>query len=177
METMAKITVMSPLDAHIGRKVQARRSVMGYSQARLAQAIGVTFQQVQKYEAGVNRVSASRLWKIAGVLRVGVGHFYEDFDEILDDGLPTARIQSPQAVEIARLAPTLSPLRQKLVLAVIEQFSAGAWEDHHGASAANDPRLALVSVSPQPGSDAAVKKAYRRETGRHLPDGERRPIL
>lgn len=155
---MAKITAMSALDAHIGGKVQARRRIMGYSQARLAQAIGVTFQQVQKYEAGANRVSASRLWKIAGVLRVGVGHFFEDFGENPDDGLPRARIGSPQAAEIARLAPTLSPLRQKLVLAMIEQFSAGAWEDHHGAFAANDPRRALVSPSPQPVNDGAVEK-------------------
>ncbi len=69
-------------DEMIGEKIRARRERLGFSQARLADAIGLTLQQVQKYERGINRVSASKLFCIAHVLSEDVGHFY--------DGLPGA---------------------------------------------------------------------------------------
>jgi transcriptional regulator with XRE-family HTH domain len=54
---------------------------LGVSQEKLADAVGLTFQQVQKYERGANRVSASRLWEIAGALQVGIGYFYDGLPE------------------------------------------------------------------------------------------------
>lgn len=70
-----------PTDTHVGRRVRMRRMMLGMSQTELAKAIGVTFQQVQKYEKGKNRVSASRLQQICSILQVPIPFFFE--------GLPT----------------------------------------------------------------------------------------
>jgi transcriptional regulator with XRE-family HTH domain len=67
----------NPIDRHIGSRVRARRVMLGMSQEKLADALGLTFQQVQKYEKGVNRVGASRLLQIAGILDVGIDFFFE----------------------------------------------------------------------------------------------------
>lgn len=67
----------TPVDAQVGRNVRRRRIELGMSQTALAQACGITFQQVQKYENGGNRVSASRLWQFAAVLGVTVVYFFE----------------------------------------------------------------------------------------------------
>jgi len=65
------------IDRHIGSRVRARRIMLGMSQERLADALGLTFQQVQKYEKGVNRIGASRLLQIAGILDVSIEFFFE----------------------------------------------------------------------------------------------------
>ena len=66
-----------PIDKHVGSRIRMRRSLLGMTQQRLADALHLTFQQVQKYEKGTNRVSASRLQQIATLLGVEVGFFYE----------------------------------------------------------------------------------------------------
>jgi transcriptional regulator with XRE-family HTH domain len=66
-----------PVDRHVGLRIRMRRKEIGVSQERLAEALGITFQQVQKYERGANRVSASKLWEIAAALKTSVGYFYE----------------------------------------------------------------------------------------------------
>jgi transcriptional regulator with XRE-family HTH domain len=71
----------SPIDKHVGNRVRVRRLSVGMSQSRLAAALGITFQQVQKYENGTNRIGASRLHEIAGILGVGVTYFYEGLPE------------------------------------------------------------------------------------------------
>ena len=65
------------IDKHIGSQVRARRTMLGMSQEKLADALGLTFQQVQKYEKGVNRIGASRLLQIAGILDVSIELFFE----------------------------------------------------------------------------------------------------
>jgi transcriptional regulator with XRE-family HTH domain len=65
------------IDKHIGSRVRARRIMLGMSQEKLADALGLTFQQVQKYEKGVNRIGASRLLHIAGILDVSIEFFFE----------------------------------------------------------------------------------------------------
>ena len=71
-------TSIEPIDVYVGMRVRARRQQLGMSQTTLAEGVGVTFQQVQKYEKGDNRIGASRLAKIAGVLQVPVPYFYAD---------------------------------------------------------------------------------------------------
>jgi len=66
------------VDAHVGNRIRLRRMALGLSQEKLAQALGLTFQQVQKYEKGINRVGASRLYDLARVLDVPIGYFFED---------------------------------------------------------------------------------------------------
>lgn len=70
-----------PVDIHIGKRIRMRRSLMGVSQEKLAEALGVSFQQVQKYERGANRVSASRLYQIGKTLDVPVAYFYQEFTD------------------------------------------------------------------------------------------------
>jgi len=70
-----------PIDIHVGQRVRTRRNLLGISQEKLAEALGITFQQVQKYENGVNRVSSSRLFNITKILGVGIDYFFEGFGE------------------------------------------------------------------------------------------------
>jgi transcriptional regulator with XRE-family HTH domain len=68
----------NPIDVHVGSRVRLRRMLLGMSQEKLAERLGLTFQQVQKYEKGVNRIGASRLFNLSQVLGVPVQFFYED---------------------------------------------------------------------------------------------------
>ncbi|MCH7777558.1 MAG: helix-turn-helix transcriptional regulator [Gemmatimonadetes bacterium] len=68
----------NPIDIHVGAKVHLRRNLFGLSQTDLGKAVGVTFQQVQKYEKGTNRISASRLFNLSRVLDVPISFFFED---------------------------------------------------------------------------------------------------
>ena len=70
----------NPVDVHVGARIRMRRNLLGWSQEKLADMLGLTFQQVQKYEKGLNRVSASRLWDFSTVLEAPVSFFYEDMD-------------------------------------------------------------------------------------------------
>lgn len=69
-----------PVDIHVGQKIRQRRTLAGVSQEKLAAALGITFQQVQKYENGTNRVSASRLYAVARFLKVPVSFFFDSID-------------------------------------------------------------------------------------------------
>ena len=68
-----------PIDLHVGIRVRGRRHELGMSQSALADALGMSFQQVQKYERGANRVSASVLWEMSEAMEVPVAYFYEGF--------------------------------------------------------------------------------------------------
>src|SRR5689334_24896991 len=71
----------SPIDVHVGSRIRLRRTLLGMSQERLGEALGLTFQQVQKYERGVNRVGASRLFDLSRVLDVPISFFFDDMPE------------------------------------------------------------------------------------------------
>ena len=69
-----------PVDVHVGKRVRHRRWLVGMTQQQLAEKVGIKFQQIQKYETGMNRVSASRLWDIAETLDVPVSYFFDGLD-------------------------------------------------------------------------------------------------
>ena len=71
----------NPVDVHVGNRVRLRRTLLGLSQEKLAEAIGLTFQQVQKYERGANRIGASRLYDLSRVLDCPISFFFEDMGE------------------------------------------------------------------------------------------------
>lgn len=77
----------NPIDVHVGSRVRLRRTLMGMSQEKLGEALGLTFQQIQKYERGANRIGSSRLYKISQILEVPVQFF---FDDMPDDALAGA---------------------------------------------------------------------------------------
>ncbi|SFI49018.1 helix-turn-helix domain-containing protein [Albimonas pacifica] len=79
-----------PVDAHVGKRVRHRRWMMGMTQQQLGDMVGIKFQQIQKYETGMNRISASRLWDIAKALDVPINYFFEGLEsESLADAAET----------------------------------------------------------------------------------------
>ena len=77
---MAATKRFGDVDGHVGRRIRERRLALGISQEKLGNALGISFQQIQKYEVGTNRVAAGRLWDIAKVLEVDVGYFFEGIE-------------------------------------------------------------------------------------------------
>jgi transcriptional regulator with XRE-family HTH domain len=84
-----------PVDVHVGARVRLRRTTLGFSQEKLGDAIGLTFQQVQKYERGTNRIGASRLFELSKVLDVPVGFFFEEIDPGALEGSATGLSEPP----------------------------------------------------------------------------------
>jgi transcriptional regulator with XRE-family HTH domain len=74
------------VDIHVGKRIRQRRWLTGMTQQKLAEMVGIKFQQIQKYETGANRVSASRLWDIADALDVNVSFFFEGMEETQNEG-------------------------------------------------------------------------------------------
>src|SRR5215469_13542399 len=85
----------NPIDIHVGARVRLRRTLLGMSQEKLGEAIGLTFQQVQKYERGANRVGASRLYELARVLDVPVKFFFDDVDPVRAPAIPGGFAEPP----------------------------------------------------------------------------------
>jgi transcriptional regulator with XRE-family HTH domain len=73
--------VPNPVDVHVGNRLRQKRALMGMSQEKLAESIDLTFQQIQKYERGANRISASRLYQLSKILNVPISYFFEKFGE------------------------------------------------------------------------------------------------
>ncbi|MAJ34837.1 MAG: transcriptional regulator [Candidatus Puniceispirillum sp. TMED52] len=82
------VTNNNAVDVHVGKRIRLRRTLLGYSQEQLAHGLSITFQQVQKYERGSNRVSASRLWDISQLLDVDISYFFEDMSSSTKSNSP-----------------------------------------------------------------------------------------
>lgn len=95
-----------PVDVHVGKRVRHRRWMVGMTQQQLAEKVGIKFQQIQKYETGMNRVSASRLWDIAAALSVPVSFFFEGLenkpDADAENTLPGDILADKEALELVR---------------------------------------------------------------------------
>ncbi len=116
--------VAHPVDLYVGARLRIRRKVLGLSQTQLADALGITFQQIQKYERGANRISASKLYEAARLLQSPVSYFFEGLDETThhgaDDGFAqrmTQFVATPEGLELAALFPRLDDrrLRRRVV--------------------------------------------------------------
>ena len=92
--------VKHPVDVHVGKRVRHRRWMVGMTQQQLAEKVGIKFQQIQKYETGMNRVSASRLWDIADALSVPVSYFFEGMEgaEQATNGVNGADMAQPSDI-------------------------------------------------------------------------------
>ncbi|HLI66422.1 MAG TPA: helix-turn-helix transcriptional regulator [Caulobacteraceae bacterium] len=126
----------NPIDVHVGLQVRFRRKALRMSQERLADALGLTFQQVQKYERGANRISASKLYEIARALKAPVGWFFEGLADPTeeagdgDPGLPShARdfLLSPEGLDLAGLFARLPQrrVRRRLIELIRSLVDAG----------------------------------------------------
>ncbi len=81
--------IPNPVDVHVGARLRQRRTLLGMNQTKLGSSIGLTFQQVQKYEKGTNRVSASRLYALSGTLDVPIEYFFSDMPTAVAASSPT----------------------------------------------------------------------------------------
>ena len=95
-----------PVDVHVGKRIRHRRWLVGMTQQQLAEQVGIKFQQIQKYETGANRVSASRLWDISEALDVAVSFFFEGLDAMAEkaDGnsVPSDLMGDKEALDLVR---------------------------------------------------------------------------
>ena len=101
-----------PIDRHVGARVKLRRMILGMSQDALGKALGLTFQQIQKYEKGVNRIGASRLFELSGLLDVPIQFFYDDYGDPASQSPGFAEpdvaetfmdlVNSPEGVQLCR---------------------------------------------------------------------------
>jgi transcriptional regulator with XRE-family HTH domain len=108
-----------PIDLHVGRRMRQRRTLLGLSQERLAESLGLTFQQVQKYERGANRVSASRLYELGRVLEVPIGYFFED----LPVDMPRkVRDHMQGAIALEGAAQRADPLTRRETLELVRAY-------------------------------------------------------
>ncbi|MBE0454022.1 helix-turn-helix domain-containing protein [Roseovarius autotrophicus] len=92
------------VDIHVGKQIRHRRWLIGMTQQQLAEAVGIKFQQIQKYETGANRVSASRLWDIADALDVDISFFFDGLSKEASGGsaLPAEIITDKEALDLVR---------------------------------------------------------------------------
>jgi transcriptional regulator with XRE-family HTH domain len=114
----------NPIDVHVGGRVRLRRGMIGMSQERLGQQLGITFQQIQKYEKGTNRIGASRLQAIARILLAPVSYFFEDAP---GNGTAAAVADAFDKLDldIARASQGLNPSAKRGVLNVIAAIKEG----------------------------------------------------
>lgn len=92
-----------PVDVYVGKRVRHRRWMLGVTQQQLAEQVGIKFQQIQKYETGMNRISASRLWDIAESLEVPISFFFEGLDgQEAGTQMPGDLMSDKEALELVR---------------------------------------------------------------------------
>src|ERR1700674_3906954 len=95
----------NPIDKHVGSRVRMRRMMLGMSQEKLGNALGLTFQQVQKYEKGANRIGASRLQQIAHILQVSVSFFFEGAPSV-PGSTPSGMAEAPSPAYVSDFLAT-----------------------------------------------------------------------
>ena len=128
----------NPVDVHVGTRVRLRRQVRKMSQERLGDKLGVTFQQVQKYERGSNRIGASRLWKISEVLEVPINFFFDGLSDSFANGEFAEDDQMPILYEFINstdgvsLAKAVSQIRSKAVRRQLLELARAMAKDSMG---------------------------------------------
>ncbi len=117
----------NPVDVHVGARIRLRRNMIGLSQEKLGESLGITFQQIQKYEKGMNRVGASRLQAIGNILNVPVTFFFDDmpgqpekpkgFDEESETTYIVGFLNSSEGIQLARAFAKISDakIRRKVL--------------------------------------------------------------
>ena len=132
----------NPVDVHVGNRLKLRRTMIGMSQDKLGQAIGLTFQQIQKYEKGTNRIGASRLYQFATVLDVPPGWFFEGLEgqpvearngtllEAAAQETPPLNTFTREDIELLRAFQSVSnPTLRRRVMELVRAMAAGASEE------------------------------------------------
>ncbi len=112
----------NPIDVHVGARLRARRTLLGLSQTALGDALGITFQQQQKYETGGNRISASRLYDVSKLLGVDIGYFFDEMDQATKSESP-ARLSRQKSKRSPRKPPkSEDPLHKRETLEFVRAY-------------------------------------------------------
>lgn len=114
----------NPIDAHVGKRIRHRRWMVGLTQQQLAERVGIKFQQIQKYETGMNRVSASRLWNIAETLGVPISFFFEGLDDTRESATSESGfLLDREASNLVRTYQSLPEIQRSLARAMLNGLS------------------------------------------------------
>ncbi|MBB5700384.1 transcriptional regulator with XRE-family HTH domain [Ochrobactrum daejeonense] len=127
----------NPIDVHVGSRIRLRRNMLGLSQEKLGESLGITFQQIQKYEKGTNRVGASRLQAISSILNVPVSFFFEDapgsgtttagFSEDNEATYVVDFLNSNEGVQLTRAFTKISdPKVRRKIIDLVKSLAADA---------------------------------------------------
>ncbi len=112
----------NPIDVHVGARWRARRTLVGLSQTALGDAMGITFQQVQKYESGSNRISASRLYDVSKLLDIDIGYFFDEMDRTIESESP-AQLSQKKSKRSPRKPPkSEDPLHKRETLELVRAY-------------------------------------------------------
>ena len=115
-----RVTNNNAVDVHVGKRIRLRRTLLGMSQEQLGNALNITFQQVQKYERGANRVSASRLWDISQIIDVPINYFFEDMSETTEKSSPR-KMTASTASEL-ELDDAKDPMARRETLELVRTY-------------------------------------------------------
>ncbi|WP_374763771.1 helix-turn-helix domain-containing protein [Yunchengibacter salinarum] len=133
--TMEEAKGPDPIDIHVGQRVRARRKMLGMSQTQLGKDLGVTFQQVQKYERGTNRIGSSRLFRISNALDVPVSYFFEGAEtkmpgyDPVPEGIDGDTFEKQETQELVEAYYRIAdPRIRKKVLGLARLLSSGVDE-------------------------------------------------
>lgn len=126
-----------PIDLHVGKRLRQRRRLLGMTQQKLAEAVSIRFQQIQKYESGANRISASRLYTLARALEVPVAYFYEGLEDApvaekgmngrhAPHGAPADAFQNKEAIDLVRAFYALEDEPRRRLLDLAKAMTGGS---------------------------------------------------
>ena len=115
-------TAYNPIDVHVGARLRARRTLLGMSQMVLGDAMGITFQQLQKYETGANRISASRLYELSKLLDVDISYFFDEMGQAIVSESP-ARLSRQKSKRSPQKPPkSEDPLHKRETLEFVRAY-------------------------------------------------------
>ncbi len=112
----------NPIDVHVGARLRARRTLLGLSQTALGDAMGISFQQLQKYEGGSNRISASRLYELSKLLDVDIGYFFDEMDQATKSESPARLIQQKSKRAPRKPPKSEDPLNKRETLELVRAY-------------------------------------------------------
>lgn len=158
----------TPVDAHVGSRMRLRRRMLGLSQEKLGEALGITFQQVQKYERGTNRIGASRLFRLACVMDVPITFFFDDIDPVRAPAILGGFRSAAAGVS------EVDPLGSSEAIELASAFSAIGDPKVRGglldlAKALSAPRIGRVSPAASPAAPGPTEPSDTRVARRGRP--------
>ena len=121
VERNFRVTNNNAIDMHVGKRIRLRRTLLGMSQEQLGSELDITFQQVQKYERGANRVSASRLWDISQILDSPINYFFDDMSENTTRSSPRRVSRGADDVDLSD-EQTKDPMARRETLELVRTY-------------------------------------------------------